>query len=417
MLKINKTVLSITLILVFLSCSKRERLNPLDLENPNTAGKPTGLTLLPIRDTVKISWEEIEVNNLSTYVLYKGIAYSGLTQVATISSDSTEYTDTDVNFYETYSYAVQGVTDFMESPLSEAASITVGPYSIYVADFFDNSVRILSWDGSVLVKRRSVSSPRVIQYRESDRRFLLANYYDRMVVLLSTDLNDADYIEIGDYLLDLAVNQSNHHLYVLTRSGTILEFDESNQMVDSRSLGLQPGWDAQMELDPIDFGLWTSIPDSGMVHYVSKANDGENNQFFKELDYPSALSSYNGCWVATRSGIANLSTNGDSEIFEKNVWVTDVEIDTVAKECFYIGKNLEQNKWVAGKINLEAKSKTILLDGDYRYLNQIFPFTTDNGTEFLVQEAVTWTLIRFNENGEKIGEIGDFNSRLDFQIY
>ena len=56
----NKVILSYALMLFLLSCSKRDRLNPLDVENPITGGKPTGLELVPIRDIVEISWNEIK---------------------------------------------------------------------------------------------------------------------------------------------------------------------------------------------------------------------------------------------------------------------------------------------------------------------------------------------------------------------
>jgi translation elongation factor EF-4 len=36
------------------------------------------------------------------------------------------------------------------------------PMNEIVVDFYDNSVRILSWDGSYLIKSKSVSSPRAI---------------------------------------------------------------------------------------------------------------------------------------------------------------------------------------------------------------------------------------------------------------
>ena len=115
-----------------------------------------------------------------------------------LSADSTEYSDSAVSYYQNYTYAVQAVTDYMVSPLSDTISVTIGPYSIYVVDFYDNSVRILSWDGSYLIKSKSVSSPRAIQYRKSDNRFMVADYYDKAVLLLSADLHEPEYIDIGD---------------------------------------------------------------------------------------------------------------------------------------------------------------------------------------------------------------------------
>jgi hypothetical protein len=413
----NRVILSYTLMLFLLSCSKRDRLNPLDVANKITGGKPTGLNLVPIRDTVQVSWDNIDVHDLSDYVIHKAVNNTGLMEYATVSAASTEFSDSEVSYYQNYTYAVQAVTDYMVSPLSDTVSVTVGPYSIYVADFYDNSVRILSWDGSYLIKSQSVSSPRAIQYRESDNRFAVADYYDNAVLLLSTDLNETEYIDIGDYPLDLDVNQLTNRIHVLTRNGYIMKLDEEGEKIETLNVGMPFGWDAEISSDPISDGLWISNPDSGIVWFLPY-NEGWNHVVkFNQLDSPSSLSSFGGGWVATHAGIVHLSPSGDSEILEPDIYVTDVEIDTVSKQCFYVGKDLVKVSWVAGKIDLETKFNTILLDGDYHYLHQIYPIPGEIGTEFMIQESKTWTLIRFDVNGNKLGEIHDFNSRLDFQIY
>ena len=417
MWNMNRVILSFTLTLFLFSCSKRDRLNPLDVENPITGGKPTGLELVPIRDIVGISWNEININDLSAYIIYKSVNNAGLIEYATVSGFTTEYSDSAVSYYQNYTYAVQAETDYMVSPLSDTVSVTVGPYSIYVADFHDNSVRILSWDGSYLIKSKSVSSPRAIQYRKSDNRFIVADYYDKAVILLSTDLNETEYIDIGDYPLDLDVNQLTNRIHVLTRNGYIMKLDEEGEKIETLNAGMLFGWDAEISSDPISDGLWISNPDSGIV-WFSPHNIGEKNVIrFSGLDSPSSLSSFGGCWVATHAGIVHLSPSGDSEILEPDIYVTDVEIDTMSKKCFYVGKDLAKNSWVAGKIDLETKFNTILLDSAYHYLHQIYPIPGETGTEFLIQESATWTLIRFDENGNKLGEMENFNSWLDFQIY
>jgi len=404
-------------MLFLLNCSKRDHLNPLDIENQITGGKPTGLNLVPIRDTVQVSWDEIDVRDLSVYVIHKAVNNTELREYAAVSADSTEYSDSAVSYYQNYTYAVQAVTDYMVSPLSDTISVTIGPYSIYVADFYDNSVRILSWDGSYLIKSKSVSSPRAIQYRESDNRFAVADYYDNAVLLISKDLNETNYIDIGDYPLDLDVNQLTNRIHVLTRNGYIMKLDEEGEKIETLNAGMPFGWDAEISSDPISDGLWISNPDSGIVWFLPYNESWNHVVKFNQLDSPSSLSSFGGGWVATHAGIVHLSPIGDSEILEPDIYVTDVEIDTMSKKCFYVGKDLAKNSWVAGKIDLETKFNTILLDSAYHYLHQIYPIPSETGTEFLIQESATWTLIRFDENGNKLGEMENFNSRLDFQIY
>ena len=112
-------------MLFLLNCSKRDRLNPLDVENQITGGKPTGLNLVPIRDTVQVSWDEIDVRDLSVYVIHKAVNNTELMEYAAVSADSTEYSDSAVSYYQNYTYAVQAVTDYMVSPLSDTISVTI----------------------------------------------------------------------------------------------------------------------------------------------------------------------------------------------------------------------------------------------------------------------------------------------------
>ena len=107
----NRIILSFTLMLFLLNCSKRDRLNPLDVENQITGGKPTGLNLVPIRDTVQVSWDEIDVRDLSVYVIHKAVNNTELMEYAAVSADSTEYSDSAVSYYQNYTYAVQVETD------------------------------------------------------------------------------------------------------------------------------------------------------------------------------------------------------------------------------------------------------------------------------------------------------------------
>ena len=54
---------SLLIILVF-SCSNREPMNPRDLNNPDTQGKPVGVKLIPLQKSIQISWDKVEVNDI-----------------------------------------------------------------------------------------------------------------------------------------------------------------------------------------------------------------------------------------------------------------------------------------------------------------------------------------------------------------
>ena len=66
-----RIIKNFTLGFIFLGCSNREPLNPLDPNNPFTGGKPTGLSLIPIQNTVQILWDPIDLIDINNYTIYR----------------------------------------------------------------------------------------------------------------------------------------------------------------------------------------------------------------------------------------------------------------------------------------------------------------------------------------------------------
>ena len=195
------------LSILLLSCSDREPLNPLDPDNPNTEGKPTGLHLLPIQKAVQVTWNPVDVTSLVHYSVFRENTRGTSTLLANVSAESTSFLDTTVNYYESYTYRIQVRTETYTSPLSDSAAITMGPYSIYIADFWDSSIRVVSWDGNYTIASYPVFSPRDICLRTVDNRFCIADYYDKKLRLLTPDLKDMKSVDLPDYPLDLDVDQ------------------------------------------------------------------------------------------------------------------------------------------------------------------------------------------------------------------
>ena len=413
----NKRTTIICLIYFILSCSDREPLNPLDPNNPYTGGKPTGLKLLPIQNTVKILWSPVDVNDLTLYAVYKGTTGSEMFKLWDVSPDSTFFLDTNVSFYETYTYAIEAHTETYSSVRSDTVQITVGPFNIYAADFWNSSIRMISWDGNHLITTKYVASPRQISLRKIDNRFWVANYYDRSLLLISTDLVDITSVVLPDHPLDLDMNQDQGIAYVATRDGLIISVDMENEIFSERSLGLKLNWDTQSSFDHVNRGLWLTIPDSGMVLYIPIENETSTIKYFEGFNYPSAVAAHDNGWVADRTGLHQIKPDGEIETIVTNIMVTDVSIDTLNRFCFYTGYNSNADSWIAGRINLNTLAHEIMLDDTYPYLYNIFSIPREGKAEFLVQQSYFWKIFRFNDDGTPMGELDGFNGRIAFQIY
>jgi len=136
------------LVLVTLTaCHDRGRMNPLDPENINTGGKPTGLRVISKLDTVILSWQKYEVTTLSDFAVYRATASNQTPlKIATVPATSTTFLDTDVNYGVTYYYRISAITKDYESDLSDAVKITPGPTYTWVVEIATGGVAKLTHD-------------------------------------------------------------------------------------------------------------------------------------------------------------------------------------------------------------------------------------------------------------------------------
>lgn len=88
--------------LFFTSCSDNEDFsNPLDPENPRTAGAPPGLTLVAGNRQVRVSWKHVEFDGIAKYRIYR--RFSGdlnpqFQRIAEVDAPATAFLDTkDIN--------------------------------------------------------------------------------------------------------------------------------------------------------------------------------------------------------------------------------------------------------------------------------------------------------------------------------
>jgi hypothetical protein len=116
------------LIIPLSGCSDRPRLNPLDPENPNTLGMPTGLNVVSIRDTVTLRWNSIDLPDLSGFRIYRQLqGETGFSSIAETSASINSFHDIGVHFDIVHNYRVSILAPYFESPLSDAVTITPGP--------------------------------------------------------------------------------------------------------------------------------------------------------------------------------------------------------------------------------------------------------------------------------------------------
>ncbi len=144
----------LVLLILLLSCTDRERSNPLDLKNPETLGRPTGLTVISIQDTIFLNWDIIELSDLTGYQIYRGSDTSTEPVLhAFVSAPSNTFKDFTVVFDIEYDYQISAVGDNFESSRSDFAKITPGPTFNWVTENGNQQIAKLTHDSRHLIHR------------------------------------------------------------------------------------------------------------------------------------------------------------------------------------------------------------------------------------------------------------------------
>jgi len=142
------------LLILLLSCTDRERSNPLDQKNPETLGRPTGLNVISIQDTIFLNWDIIELSDLTGYQIYRGSDTSTEPVLhAFVSAPSNTFKDFTVVFDIEYDYQISAVGDNFESSRSDFAKITPGPTFNWITENGNQQIAKLTHDSRHLLHR------------------------------------------------------------------------------------------------------------------------------------------------------------------------------------------------------------------------------------------------------------------------
>ncbi|MFQ5706789.1 MAG: hypothetical protein ACE5HO_05025 [bacterium] len=132
---------------LFHACADRDRVNPVDPQNPDTQGKPTGVRVYSIADTVHLQWDLIDLEDITGYSIYRKTEKdSDFTLFATVERNRSMFIDTQITFGIAYSYEISAVGNTFESRRSDLLTITPGPTFSWVADLSQRQIVKLTND-------------------------------------------------------------------------------------------------------------------------------------------------------------------------------------------------------------------------------------------------------------------------------
>jgi hypothetical protein len=220
--------ISILLIVMGFHCSDRERNNPLDPDNADTGGRPTGFFAYAEKNIVKIHWQPINATDLSGYTLYRRKVGNPFRKLASLAPDVHRYEDVVDQYGITCEYKMTVMAGTYESRPTKVAKVTPGPTFTWLADPGDGAVKKFTHDlGYVLSMFSGAYSP-----------------------------------------FRIALNSARQNHWIFSRySGTIYKIDAYGNAIAQVRVGMPTLWD--MDVDTLRDELWVARYGQGMVTLIS----------------------------------------------------------------------------------------------------------------------------------------------------
>jgi len=355
----------LTIFIFFSSCSERERLNPLDPENPDTGGKVTGLSIISNRDTILVQWDLLEVEDLSSYIIYRTQGDSLLQSYDTLVPSLNWFYDFSIHYDSLYQYALQAQTATYQSPLSDRISIIPGPVNFLVADFYIHRLCRLTYDGNYLLESEYFNSPVAIVPFHPFQEFLVADYWNKQVHLINQHLSTQFNIELESYPIALCSNGYNSEFFVIEKiNNKLSNYSIYGDLKRSLQLPFDVSMDTQMRYDRIGFCLWIVHPQVDSIYCVDLIPSKMVIEPYIRAYYPRDVaidSRTGGCWVASDSGIIRIQPSGMIQTYKKEYSITDLSFNPGNGDCYYTGFQIQNEQWETGRIIVEP-SKSFFLN-------------------------------------------------------
>jgi len=411
---------SILLIGLVFSCSDRERLNPLDPNNPNTHGKPTGFRAETNRDTIRLYWDNPALDDLSGFHIYFGNGDSDLKLLDSTHKAQTSYMKTGLRYDTPFHFALKTKTIFGESRLSDPLSVVLGPVNIWIADILNNMIWYLSYDGSYILKQNTIFNPTAIAYETATETLWMANYYEKKIIGMDRGLISKNEIVLSDRPVDLAFDKLGKIIYVLQTDSTIQGFTTGGlvqvriKLAESISLYNRLAFDAKTG------SLWVTSLLHNSVFRAETSNELVRITTYVDLEKPYSVEPDpidGGVWISTYNGILRIKNDNTKTVYKSGMYISDISVNPINGDCYYTARSLDNGTWETGRLPYANPGESEqILSNEFPDLTNIKIIPSGSNFGFIVHQSSTGKLLRFNAKSELIGEMKTFDSFLDFAL-
>jgi hypothetical protein len=413
-LKIGQYGLILILISI-VSCSNRNRSNPLDPKNPDTHGKPTDLRILSDRDNVTLSWDKITLDDITGYKIYKRNQNESNYQIIeTIGSNRSTFTEETVPYDQQMTYQITALTSSgYESPFSDSVSITAGPNNYWIVDYYMGSVFHLTYDCLHFFSRFDYLLYPIAITADTTNRSV---YFLEEVFGYIWKINKAGEIKLWvsglNHPSDIAFDNLAQTIWVCNNDGSeIVRFD-----MDKVKLGTSTGFGKiiNLRLSGKDEGCWIMDALYKSVAHLSLYGI-EDVKIEYPLTEPSTISCYQSegwIWIADSLQLIKANANGEIACtIDMNQSITSLSIDQSTGDC-WAAIVTDQNAHEILKFS--PSGEILVTQVGFAYITAIAANPSNGGC--LVADAGTGCINRISNEGKVLKQNCEFYTPWDIVL-
>ena len=425
-MKLQNSLFFTLISLLIISCSDRERSNPLDPLNPKTGGIPSSLFLYSDKKKVYMSWSKTNDINISHYNIWGKTESEDEFEFISSIADTVTHIFTEVSEYDQrYEFAISIVSsDEYETPYSEPQSIVPGPYNYWISDYYQGLLLKISYDGAHVINEKIIYFPVDLDVYSNEGTLWLAINYPPQLQKFDANGESLIIVDLPGNPSGLTINQSSGDVFVsIEGHRELLVFSNTGDQLPSLNTSISLSRNTNLAIDSTNSLVWISVQDSNKVIKMNYSS-GTIDTIFSNFYYPGKIKiSYDlevTC-IATDSGLVMIHLDNTHTLFFKDSRIIDLDINRAKNEFWMIVFRENEFQWdieILSKQdgNWSPEQQPFSTEENYLYLTSITVNPDIENPGILLHEAYTSKLVRLDESGKVIGSMSSFSSRLSMGI-
>ncbi len=299
------------LVFVLLSCAERDRLNPIDPQNPITGGRPQRLRIYSDLDVIVVQWDRLDLKGIQGYHIYRSSAVdSAFRPIALLPPDSSRFIDRGVTFDQIYRYFLTVLAGDFETPSSDTIGIVPGPTNIWATDVYNRRIIKISHDGSHEIRQIGVDGyPWAIAYDGEQRNIWYSDVLQNRIYRIHQQVAESIFdLRSGDPI-DLALDIRNNRIWIADQIlGRVYAFNRQGQKIGEKGDFKKP---VSLDFVSSEGSCWVVDAKAKNLTKISAGLNpmGQISNFVS----PScvAVNQLSGeCWVADSSRVVRIDLKG-----------------------------------------------------------------------------------------------------------